>query len=112
MSQCSKEIIRIREFLSELGFHMDEPTTLYGDNVAACTWANSISTHRKAKHIEVKYHFIRSKIQDGQIETIHVASNLNRADGLTKPLDKNNFINFRNSVDVLHYTSVKHKEGC
>lgn len=112
MSHSTIDIVRMREFMSELGFVADTPTTLYGDNVAATTWSNSTSLSRKAKHIEIRYHYIRSKVQDRAIAPAHVSSEENIADGLTKPLDKIKFNLFRTRLGVVHVPDDQHQEGC
>jgi hypothetical protein len=45
----------------------------------------------KMKHIDVRYHFIREKVQEGVINTMRVGSKDNIADILTKPLDRTIF---------------------
>lgn len=101
MSDCSTDIIRIREFVSELGFIIDKPITVYGDNFAAEMWAKAINSQRKAKHIEIRYHYIRSKVIGEAILPQHVSLEENNSDGLTKPHCKNKFGEFRNRIGVM-----------
>ena len=44
--------------------------------------------HQRSKHIDIKYHFIRSKLQLGNISVHHIASKENVADIFTKPVNK------------------------
>lgn len=59
---------------------------IYNDNTSAEAWANSMKNMRRAKHVDVKYHFIRQCVNEGAIATEHVDSALNWSDALTKPL--------------------------
>ena len=42
--------------------------------------------HAQTKHIEVHYHFIRKRVQAGEIDLQHVSTNLQVADIFTKAL--------------------------
>ena len=42
--------------------------------------------HAQTKHIEVHYHFIRERVQAGEIDLQHVSTNLQVVDILTKAL--------------------------
>ena len=42
--------------------------------------------HARTKHIEVHYHFIRERVQAGEIDLQHVSTNLQVADIFTKAL--------------------------
>lgn len=44
--------------------------------------------HERTKHIEIDYHFIRQKIQEKMIKTVHVGSRDQLADVLTKGLTR------------------------
>ncbi|GKE78784.1 hypothetical protein Tco_1544904 [Tanacetum coccineum] len=44
--------------------------------------------HRKSKHIERKYHFVRSKVEEGHMIVKHIRSEDNPADLFTKALAK------------------------
>ena len=42
--------------------------------------------HARTKHIEVHYHFLRERIQDGEIDLQHLSTNLQVTDIFTKAL--------------------------
>jgi hypothetical protein len=43
--------------------------------------------HSRFKHIEVRYHLLRDNVEKGNIDLIHVPTEKQLADILTKPLD-------------------------
>jgi hypothetical protein len=44
--------------------------------------------HSRTKHIEVRYHFLRDNVEEGNIDLIHLPTEKQLADILTKPLDQ------------------------
>jgi hypothetical protein len=56
------------------------------DNQAAIYFANADTDHTRAKHIDMRYYYIKSKVQDNTIQLWHVRSDINPADIFTKSL--------------------------
>ena len=57
--------------------------------------------HDKLKHIEIKYHYIRDKVQRGVAKLQYVATNKQIADMLTKRLARVKFEYLREKLGVL-----------
>jgi hypothetical protein len=53
------------------------------------------------KHVEIDIHFVWEKVAIGQLHVIHVATNLQFADIMTKGLPREVFKDFRPSLCVL-----------
>ena len=66
-TEASKEMIRLQRFMDELGKKHDMGT-LYSDSQNAIHLANNSTFHSKTKHIHLKYHFIWSVLEDGQLK--------------------------------------------
>ena len=81
--EASKEIIWLQRLMDELGKKHDMGM-LYSDSQSAIHLAKNSAFHSRTKHIHLKYHFIRSVLEDGELklEKIHTSQNL--ADMLTK----------------------------
>lgn len=47
--------------------------------------------HKRTKHIQIHYHFIREKVQSKEIEVLYVPTELQLADICTKPLPRDRF---------------------
>ena len=43
---------------------------------------------KRTKHVDVKYHMVREKVWNKEVELVYVASQDQTADGLTKPLPR------------------------
>eukprot|EP00253_Pinus_taeda_P012960 PITA_12960 len=73
-TEASKEMIWLQRFMGELGKEHDKGT-LYSDTQSAIHLAKNSAFHSRTKHIQLKYHFIRSVLEDGQfeLEKIHTA---------------------------------------
>ena len=69
--------------MDELG-KKQELGRLYSDSHSAIHIANNSIFHSKAKHIQLKYHFIWSVLYDGQLKLEKIHTNQNPADMLTK----------------------------
>jgi len=65
---------------------MTQPATIYCDNASAIKIANNPIFHEQTKHIEIDYHTIRKKIQQGLVKLLPVKTNHQLTDILTKAL--------------------------
>lgn len=70
------------------------PTVIFEDNTTCLAIANNHVTSKKARHIKVKYHYIRQLIEDKEIEVKHKPTEDMLADIFTKPLDVNKHLKF------------------
>jgi len=82
------ELIWIRDLLIEIGFSLECPIRLYGENKAAIHIAENIVFHERTKHIEVDCHIVHKKLEEKIIVVKHVSSGHQLVDLLTKPLGK------------------------
>jgi hypothetical protein len=71
------------------------------DSMSAISVAKNPVLHSRTKHIEVKYHFLRDHVEKGNIDLIHVPTEKQLADILTKPLDQAIFSSLRGELGVV-----------
>ena len=69
--------------MGELGKEHDKGT-LYSDSQSAIHLPKNSAFHSRTKHIQLKYHFIRSVLQDGELKLEKIHTSQNPADMLTK----------------------------
>ena len=50
--------------------------------------------HKRAKHIDVRHHFVKEKVEKGEFTPVYIPSEDNIVDLLTKPLPKETMRNF------------------
>lgn len=67
------------------------PLTMFCDNSGAVANSKEPRSHKKAKHIERKYHLIRDIVQRGDAMVAKIASENNLADPFTKALPQKSF---------------------
>ena len=100
MTLAMQEGIFISQLLKDIGMCSGgEPVILYIDNKGAIDLAKNPVHHQRTKHVDIKYHFIRTKVQDGSFILKYVPSKSNIADLFTKPLPRTTITGF-NIVSV------------
>ena len=99
MADGMKEAIFLRYLWSFIFPDRDVGCTLiHEDTVSAIHLACNPATTPNSKHIDIRHHFIRERVERGEFKVVHVRSNLQRADFLTKPLPKEIFCAHRDFV--------------
>ena len=99
-SEGASEAVFLRRLLSQIGVEQSSPTPFYCDNQAAISLVHNPEHHSRAKHIDVRYHFIREQQANGIIDITHVPSESQLADILTKALDEDTFAKLRMAIGV------------
>lgn len=88
MSSAICEVIWMQQLSSELDKRPESGTVIWCDNESAQKLALSDAYRPRTKHIDIRYHHMRQKIEDGVIDVQHVPSKENLADVLTKAIGK------------------------
>lgn len=84
LTSAAQEAIWIRSILKEWGLKMLMPTTIWCDNQGAIQLTYNPTHHKRTKHIEVKFHFIREQVKSNQLIIDHIPTERMLADVLTK----------------------------
>ena len=71
------------------------------DNTSAINLTKNSIQHSRTKHIEIRHHFIRDHVQNGDICLEFVKTEDQLADIFTKPLSENKFVEIRRNLGVL-----------
>ncbi|GJT71733.1 putative RNA-directed DNA polymerase [Tanacetum coccineum] len=86
--EASKEAIWMKNFIGDLGVvpTVQDPIEIFCDNESAVALTKEPKDHGKSKHIDRKYHFVRSKVAEGHVIVKEIRSEDNPADPFTKAL--------------------------
>jgi hypothetical protein len=87
----SQQAAWITQFQTLLGFPPERPIVIWCDSKSAVDVTAQQQSHKRSKHIDVKYHSIRERIADKTILVRHVSTKENTADVLTKSLSRDIF---------------------
>lgn len=94
------QAIWLRKMVGQVTGNYIEPVVLYIDNRSAIDLAKNPVFHGRSKHIDIRYHFIRECVENGEIVVKHISTDLQRADVLTKALPAARFEKMRSLLGV------------
>ena len=75
-----------------MGHTAKDPTSIFCDNNFAIQLSKHNVFHRKNKHIDTRYHFIRELVNEKQISLLFCGSKEQLVDMFTKPLGTSAFV--------------------
>nr|GEV40040.1 copia protein [Tanacetum cinerariifolium] len=90
LSTCCTQVLWMRTQLTDYGFHFDK-IPMYCDSKASITISCNPVQHSRTKHIDVRYHFIKEKVEKGIVELFFVGTEYQLADMFTKALPVERF---------------------
>ena len=86
LTEATKELIYLRSFCQSMGLEQPTQSMIYCDNQGALALTKETSKqHNRTKHIDVRFHFIRSQTE---IIYEYIGTENNPADIFTKPLSR------------------------
>ncbi|GAB2268972.1 N-alpha-acetyltransferase 16, NatA auxiliary subunit [Dionaea muscipula] len=86
LAHVTSDATYLRQLLDELKYLAPRPIQIWCDSQSAIHIASNLVFHERTKHIEVDCHFVREKLQDGDIVFNNVKTEDQLGDILTKPL--------------------------
>lgn len=100
LSAATQEAMWLKKLDDEFGGK--SKMTIFCDNISANVLTKNESYHSRTKHIDVKHHFIREKVENSVIQVIYLCTDDMVADVLTKglPRDKHNIHSMRMGVQI------------
>ena len=99
--QAAREAVWLRALLKDLGYPQHDATVLYGDNQGCLALAKNPTLHARTKHIEMRHHFIRERIESGEIRQVYCSTEDMVADGLTKALARDKHETSANAMGLV-----------
>ena len=114
-SMAATQTMWTRGLLNELQIDGTIPkgaTIIYADNQGAIKLAENPIFQRRSKHILIRYHYTRDRVQKGKIKLEYKSTQEIIADRLTKPLGPITFEKFVNSLGLTSVgTAASAKKG-
>ena len=106
LSSAAQETVWIRRLVTELGMEPEGPTTLMEDNQSAIAMAKNPQFHGRAKHIDIRHHFIREKVNGREIQLVYCPTGDMVADMLTKGLNQHQLRNLMGRAGVRSFEEL------
>jgi hypothetical protein len=75
-----------------------ERVPLMCDNTSAISVAKTPVFNKRMRHLERRHHFLRDRIENGDIEIRYIDTERQLADIFTKPLDSSQFADLRGKL--------------
>ena len=94
------DITWIQSLMTELRIPSSTPIIHY-DNLGVVHIAANPVLHSRSKHFELGLHFVRDRVQRKQLLVVHLPSQFQLADVLTKPLSETMFQKFKDKLKVV-----------
>ena len=101
LSSAAQESIWLRQLMTELGTPPEAPTMIFEDNQSTIAMTKNPQFHGRAKHIDIKHHFIREQVSQGTVELQYCPMTEMTVDILTKGLNRESFVKFCNKSGLI-----------
>lgn len=99
-SETVKELVWINRLLMELVTNRPPSPTLFMDNQSAIRLIKNPEYHKRTKHIDVRYHYIRDMFEEELFKIEFISTHEQSADIFTKALPKDRFQFIRNKIGI------------
>lgn len=101
LANAASEVLWISNLLHELSLKVTQQPILFCDNVGATYLSVNLVFHSRMKHLAMDYHFVRQRVQSGELKVSYVPTKDQLADGFTKPLSRQRFETLRFKTGVI-----------
>ena len=87
--------------IKDIGRSVKVPTFIKMDNQSTMRLIRNPVYHKRTKHIEIRFHFVREKFERGEIDIDYICSEYQLADILTKALPRDRFSKLRELIGIM-----------
>jgi Reverse transcriptase (RNA-dependent DNA polymerase) len=104
LSRTAKELMAWKRFFNGIRYNFDDDTLIYSDNTQTIRLLsqNEPLLTTKLRHVDIHQHWLREKVQDGEINIEWTSTTTMKADGLTKPLSRQPFERFVRQLNLIN----------
>jgi hypothetical protein len=89
-ASCCSQALWMQTQLRDYGYTFNKIPILCDNKSAIAISANPVQ-HSKTKHIDIRYHFLKHHVEEGNVEMYFVSTEFQLADLFTKALDEKRF---------------------
>ncbi|KAL0846557.1 hypothetical protein Bca101_019803 [Brassica carinata] len=97
---ATNQAIWLQRLMEEFGMKFEEGIPILCDNKSAIAIGKNPVQHRRTKHIEIKYHFVREAEHKGLVQLEYCKGEDQLADIFTKVLSGSRFEDLRSKLGV------------
>jgi hypothetical protein len=76
------------------------PTIIHWDNMSTIPMTKNSMFHSRTRHIELRHHFIRKLVQEGEIQLEFLNTNEQLPDLFTKVVTSEKFVEFKKNMRI------------
>ena len=91
----------LRQLQEELGVTEAGSTLIFEDNQGAISMAKNAVFHKRTKHVQIRYHFVREAVEKGTITLEYCSTDNMLADSFTKALARDQFEKLRAGIGLV-----------
>ena len=106
IGSTTTELLWLQQVLKELGINIQQPPSIFSDNIGATYLCANPVFHTRMKHLAIDYHFVRDLVAKNQLTVSHVPSSHQLADLLTKPLSSARHSFLTSKIGVVESSSI------
>lgn len=94
LAATTQECLYLTQLLQHLDSYQYGLPTIYEDNQGTIALANNPVHRQRCKHIDIKYHFVRSSVHNVNVSLKYCSTDQMVADLMTKPATKVKLLSF------------------
>ena len=95
LSTAVKDALFLHNLMGDLMPSQSKTVTLFEDNQSSIKQASNLQSSERTKHIDVRHHFIKHHVANGDVALEYLCTEDQPADLLTKSLDRIKVSKFR-----------------
>lgn len=101
LCEAVKEALWLKSLVMSINISVPNAIPMYEDNNGCISIANNPTSHKRSKHIDIKYHFSREQVEKNVIKMCYVSTGNQLADIMTKSLPAVQFTKMRANLGVI-----------
>ncbi|KAM1023651.1 hypothetical protein ACFX2A_045494 [Malus domestica] len=110
LAHTAADVAWVRGILKDLEVFLSSPPTIHCDNMSAIALTANPVFHYRIKHLDTDFHFVRERVQQGDLEMVYIPTENQTADVLTKGLHSPAFL--RHCYNLRLSTPATIEGGC